>query len=129
MEYPTRGGISIPSSELELPETRLDLSQNFTTNNHHMEWSRRNMGRFLITQTLRDLTLMQEELPIDVHAYLHKIYEPPQFPTIKQAMSRVVLARARGETLNLKADVGYHEHEISNVHWKQIELEYNRLKD
>lgn len=128
MEYPTRFGISIPSSELELPTTRLDLSQEYTTNNHHMEWSRRNMGQFLITQTLRDLHLMQEELPIDVHSYLHKIYEPPQFPTIKQAMTRVVLAMERGEQLNLKADIGYRLHDISEVHKKQIHLEYNRLK-
>lgn len=128
MEYPTRNGIAVPVSELALPSTRLDLSQEYTTNNHHLEFSRRNMGRFLITQTLRDLQLMQEQMPVDVHAYLHKIYEPPEFPSIKQAMSRVILAIERGEQLNLKADRGYSLHDISEVHKKQIHLEYNRLK-
>lgn len=128
MEYPTRKGISIPSSELELPETRLDLSKEFTTNNHHMEWSRRLMGKFLITQTLRDLKSMQEEMPIDVHSYLHKIYEPPRFPTVEEAMARVEEAYLFGEKMNVKANRGYVEHPITDVHWKQIQLEYNRVK-
>lgn len=128
MEYPTRNGISIPSSELQLPETRLDLSQEFTTNNHHMEWSRRKMGLFLITQTLRDLEGLQEQMPIDVHTYLHKIYEPPRFPTVEEAMSRVEEAYLNSEVLRVKANKGYVTHPITDIHWKQILLEYNRVK-
>lgn len=128
MEYPTRNGISIPSSELDLPETRLDLSQGFTENTHHLEFTRRSMGRLLITQTLRDLSGLQEIQPLDVHAYLHKAYEPPKFPTLRQAMGRLMIARDTGEKLRIKADVGYEEDDITDDLWKRLNSEYHSLK-
>ena len=128
MEYPTRRGISIPSSELDLPETRLDLRRQHTTNNHHMEWSRRSMGRFLITQTLRDLEGLQEVLPLDVHTLLHKRYEPPRFPTVDEAMDRVIEAYDNAEQMKVKAGNKYVLQPITDIHYKQIIMEYNRLK-
>ena len=128
MEYPTRNGISIPSSELGLPATRLDLERPFTTNNHHRQWSARSMGRFLITKTLRDLEGLQEKLPIDVHTYLHKIYEPPKFPTIDEAMERVMQAYDSGEQLQIKADIGYELRPITDDLVNKLNREYTELR-
>ena len=128
MEYPTRRGIAIPSSELGLPETRLDLDRPHTTNNHHMAWTRRKCGEFLITQTLRDLEGLQEQLPIDVHAYLHKIYDPPKFPTVEEAMTRVMQAYDNDEMLQVKADKGYELRPITDDLIGLLSKEYTELR-
>ena len=101
MEYPTRNGISIPTHELELPESKLDLRRPESFNTHHREWSRRSMGRFSITRTLRDLTRLQDILPKDVHQELHRLYTPPELPTIRQAMAEVMDAYDNDETVRV----------------------------
>lgn len=128
MEMPTRNGISIPICELELPESALNLErpENFT--NHHHEWQRRAMGRFSITQTLRDLDRHQTPLPRDVHNALHNKYEPPRFPTLQQAMEEVDNAYHNGEMMKvyLFDEKRYVYHPISLVHMRTLQMEYNQ---
>ena len=99
MEWPTRNGISLPTAEVGLPDSGLDPTKPESFNNHHYEWTARKMGQFLITQTLRDLEGLQEDIPRDLHLWLHQNYEPPKFPTIKQALARVVMGYQTGEML------------------------------
>lgn len=126
--YPTKNGIAIPTSEVRLPETRLDLSLPESTNNHHTAWTRRAMSRFLLTQTFRDLESMQEELPYDVHVELHRTYDPPEFPTPRQVMARVSMAYDTLEQMKIydATQRRYVFNPISSVHMKQMEMEYNR---
>lgn len=130
MEYPTRNGISIPVHELELPESSLNLERPENYNNHHAEWQRRQMGRFAITQTLRDLERHQFLLPRDVHQELHKMYEPPRFPTLREALDEVEEAYAKDETMQvyLIDQKRYIQHPISWVHMQTLHAEYNQYK-
>ena len=128
MRYPTVRGIAVPTSELNLPESRLDLSKPESFNTHHLEFQRRNIGRFIITQTLRDLEGMQEIMPRDVHQALHERYGEPEFPTIQQAMARISLAYDTGEQMRVwTPGEGYIYHDFTHIHRKQIAQEYNRL--
>ena len=101
MKWPTREGISIPVTEVELPKSQLNLwvPQNFE--NHHNEWVKRRMGEHVITQTLRDLQRHQFPLPKDVHRQLHKQWAPPEFPTPEQAMKEVMEAYDAGEYMRV----------------------------
>lgn len=128
MEYPTRNGISVPLSELSLPPSRLDLERPENFNNHHNEWERRAMGRFCITQTLRDLERHQYILPKDTHRYIHGVYSPPKFPTLEQAMAEVDAAYQNGEMMRvyLIDQKRYVQHPISAIHMKTLEAEYNQ---
>lgn len=128
MEMPTRNGISVPLHELELPETRLDINRPENLNNHHNEWQRRDMGRFAITQTLRDLTRHQFLLPKDVHQDLHRLYEPPKFPTLQQALDEVEEAYQSQETLQvyLIDQKRYEQFPISDNLMQKLHKEYNR---
>lgn len=130
MRYPTREGISIPITELELPPSELDLSIPHNFNNHHHEWTRRRMGDFAITQTLRDLERHQSVMPRDVHDWLHRAYDPPVFPTVEQAMREVMDAYDNNELLKvyLPEEGRYVFHPISSIHIKTLEAEYNALR-
>lgn len=126
--YPTRDGMPIPTSELLLPPSNLDTSRPESFNTHHRAFTARSFGRFLITQTLRDLKSMQDIMPMDVHTELHRQYEPPQFPTIEQAIGRVGLAYESAEPMRIRVSGSWLEHPISDVHFRQMELEYDRIR-
>lgn len=129
MEYPTRNGISIPLTELELPDSNLDLDRPENLNNHHNEWERRQMGRFAITKTLRDLERHQFILPVDVHREFHRNYDPPRFPTLAEALDEVTDAYELGETMRvyLIDRKEYMNIPITEVHMKTLYAEYNQL--
>jgi len=40
-------------------------------------------------------------LPTDVHEYLHKEYDPPELPTIKQAITEIERAKDAKERLHV----------------------------
>ncbi len=101
VKYPTRDGIPVPIHEVDLPKSKLDLSRPESFDNHHNAWTRRSFGRFLLTRTLRNLESMQFTIPKDVHASLHRIYQPPEFPTKEQALARVRAAYESGEKLKV----------------------------
>jgi hypothetical protein len=96
MQYPSRNGIPISPSELDLPITRLPLDDEKSFNNHHGFFPRvaymHSKGdkdvKFLF-QLLRNLECHQYRLPIDYHEALHKKYEPPKMPTPKQAYEEI----------------------------------------
>lgn len=44
---------------------------------------------------------MQFIMPKDVHASLHRMYQPPEFPTKEQALARVRAAYESGEKLKV----------------------------
>ena len=114
MEYPTRNGITIPPSELELPPSRLDLSKEHSWNNHHRQWERKKYGRCLIYQTLRNLDRLQVVMPVDVHNALHDIYSPPKMPTLKQASNEIMEAWGEMEGIRIYhgKEKGYVERDI-----------------
>ena len=98
-KYPTRNGIAIPPQELELPDTRLDIENRYSFNNHHANFTRRQFARLAVFQTLRDTERHQHRLGVDVHSLLHKLYEPPQMPTPEQALAEVIDCYENGERL------------------------------
>lgn len=126
MKYPTREGIAIPIRELDLPVCR--ESERSKQNNHHLEFTRRRMGQFLITQTLRDLLDLQEVMPVVTHNILHDRYQPPEFPTIEQAMTRLDDAFYNQETLKIRYPGGYYTSVITRDHWLDLNKEYRELK-
>lgn len=130
MEYPTRHGISIPTCELDLPETRLNPNRRQSFNEHHECWTKKRMGRFLITQTLRDLERHQEYMPVDVHNWVHDKYSPPRFPKLEDAMRDVQEAYEQGENLKIFRGhcVGYVTEPITEERIQQLYREYERLK-
>lgn len=98
--YPTRDGIAIPLEEIDLPETKLSNRKD-NLNNHHHEWVKKHMAEFALTQTLRDLTRHQTMLFKDQHDWVHRTFQPPVFPTPRQALDEVMEAYELNETLNL----------------------------
>jgi hypothetical protein len=128
--FPTMYGMPIPLSELQLHNSTLrDRPENYSLHHHH--WSARRMGRLLITQTVRDLENEQTLMLNDQHNLgefaLHHLYEPPVEASLIQYMDRLDMARMTEEQMNVRVDVlGYVKHDITPVHWKQIEQEYNR---
>lgn len=99
--YPTRNGIAVPPSELELPESQLNLGDLGNFNTHHLEYTRRSFGRFALSQCLRDLERLQTSLPRDVHQALHDTYAPPEFPTEYQAASEIMEAYEEMENVRI----------------------------
>ena len=102
MEYPTRNGISIPVVELNLPESQLDPSVESNYNNHHNEWTARQMGRSFLLLTLRNLASHQFRMLLDVHEYVHQKFDPPKMPTPIQAMAEIERAYDAGEELQFR---------------------------
>lgn len=99
IEAPHFEGFAICPTELILPESRLDLSNEYSYNNHHRMWTARKFGRSALFQTLRDLESSQVILPKDVHAAYHKRYSPPPMPTPLKALDRIQDAYDRNERL------------------------------
>ena len=129
--FPSRNGLPISTTELELRPSQLDLdnAENFSL--HHLHWPARIMGRLLITQTLRDLEHEQEYMPNDQHNLgkfaLHHLFSPPIPPTLWQAMDRLDEAKETGERMRIRVQgKGYVFQNISDIHFKQIDQEYNR---
>ena len=115
MRYPTgRNGMSLPVCELELPPSKLDLREDHSWNNHHMQWERRKYGQHLIYQTLRNLDRLQIVLPVDVHNSLHDKYSPPEMPSLKQASDEIMEAwdELEGIKIYRGREKGYVEREI-----------------
>jgi hypothetical protein len=129
--YPTRNGMPVSTSELELPPSRLNTNDNENYSLHHLHFPARLMGSLLITQTLRDLEYEQELLPNDQHNLgrfaLHTLYSPPEPPTLAQAMDRLDMAKETNERMRIRVKGrGYVLQNISHIHYLQIQQEYNR---
>ena len=130
MRWPTREGISVPVTEIELPKSRLNLEKEGNFNNHHNEWTRRRMGDFVITRTLRSLSRHQFVIPKDVHEELHRVYDPPEFPTVEQAMKEVMDAYDNMEDIRvyLIDEKRYVEVPLGFRQVQEVRDEYDRLR-
>ncbi|MGB4420647.1 MAG: hypothetical protein WBI29_02510 [Candidatus Saccharimonadales bacterium] len=130
--YPTRNGIAVPLTELWLPSSDLNLEKETNFNNHHNCWTEKAFGKFIIFKTLRDLESHQFVLPTDVHEYLHKEYDPPELPTIKQAITEIERAKDAKERLHVLKKIdrkrAYIYEEISDQVMSQVIGNYNELK-
>lgn len=132
--YPTRNGLAVPTCEVDLPESRLNLRNPKNFNNHHLEFSRRTFGKSALLMTLRDLEFMQEALPMDVHNMgrlnLHNIYSPPKLPTPRQAMDRIDQAYETDERLKIwNAELKQYEyHTLTSQAFKSLKREYYKTR-
>ena len=130
MKWPTREGISVPVTEIDLPQSQLNLwiPQNFE--NHHNEWVKSRMAEHVITQTLRDLRRHQFPLPKDVHRQLHKQWAPPEFPTPEQAMKEVMEAYDAGEYMRIYSieDKRYVPVAFDEARLDALREEYSRFR-
>lgn len=127
-EYPTENGIAVALHEIHLPPSRLNTQKRHNTNRHHRQWERRKYGKFLITQTLRDLEYLQNVMPIDQHAWLHAEYAPPKFPTPQQAMARLAVAYFNDEKIIRRVSGKYKPYDFTDDLWERLNEEYNVVK-
>jgi hypothetical protein len=88
-EAPNINGFIVPPSELSLPATMLDPNKRESWNNHHGYFYARDMGRLVMTQTLRDLDTSQFQLPKDVHNVYHDRYSPAPLPAMVDIMDHL----------------------------------------
>lgn len=119
--YPTRHGIPIAPYELALPPSHTRIE-----NNHHNAWTKKRMGRFIVTQTLRDLDAMQFQLPKDQHVWLHDTYDPPEI-ALSDAYIRVHEAFESNEYIRLGTCYHGSKSRITPELIMQIESEKERL--
>lgn len=111
-KYPVNAnGIAVPTEELELPPSQLDLTNPYNFNTHHRQFYRRWYGRTALGQCLRDLDRLQGPLPKDVHQWLHDNNDPPEFPTEYQMAAEIMSAEEELESVR-----------IYNIEQKRYEL-------
>jgi hypothetical protein len=123
-EYPTRNGISIPISEIYLPESNLDLEKPENWNNHHRSFTKRIFTKSVLYSTVRYLETQQDMMPIDVHNYLHAIYSSPRLPSPKNAIAEIERAKDAGERLKVRSDNEYIYKAITDEIMKQCIVDY-----
>lgn len=129
--YPSINGNPIPTTELELMPSRLRPGSGNESIHHH-RWPANVMGRFVMTQVLRDLECDQELMQNDQHNQgkhsLHALYAPPEPPTPRQTLDRLEYARSSGFQLNVRQKgLGYVKKPFTDELWDKILEEYNGL--
>jgi len=97
MKYPSRNGIPIPIYELDLPPSNCEI-----LNNHHNCWTARKFGQSILFLAVRNLETHQFLMPVDQHAYLHSVYDPPELPTPQQAINELERALDAAESLKTR---------------------------
>jgi len=129
MEYPTREGRPVPMSELELPESRLNLDRRHNVNNHHLFHAerRRHISEFIILQTMKDLDTLQDQIGVDVHNYTHATYDPPALPTPQEALVIVYEAFEAGELLRTGSAYNPVYKQMTTALMEDIEEEYRMV--
>lgn len=120
--YPTRNALPVHPEELGF-ESDYDLYQE----NHHLAFTRREMSRFAITQTFRDLNSMQVPLPKAPHSELHRLYLPPQIG-LKEAYEYVWQAYEHTEQLRYGSIRSVHYSDIEASRMERVEREYQDIK-
>ena len=131
--YPVdEAGMPVRVEELDLRQSQLrELPENKSV--HHYHFSANKYGRLLISQTLRDLQYEQSTLQNDQHNLgqfaLHAVYDMPQMPTLVQMMDRLDQAKQTDEQMRIRADGRWVLQRVTDIHWKQIDQEYERESD
>lgn len=127
-EYPNVNGFPVSPGELELPPTMLNPERQDSYNNHHLCWTARRMGEFVITQTWRDLAKNQAILPKDIHAVLHDRYEPPKhLPDLTDLMDEIDACYQSQSLLRYGSAANPTYNVISEAKYRLIQQEYNGL--
>ena len=125
MIAPNRDGWPVHPRELELPHTTLDPGKIESFNNHHRFWTRKNMGRLVTTQTLRDLEDSQTILPKDTHAIYHALYTPPPLPSMSDMMERLQDAYDAEELLRYGSAREPQYKVFGHELWELVKKEYD----
>ena len=116
-------GFPIPVDELNLPNLVSDFE-----NNHHLNYYARSFGRFVISDTFRNLESFQTMMPAKTHELLHQRYSGIQLPRFDHMIERIEQAKEEGEHLKVRALGGYVLHQISDIHIKTLKAEYNNQR-
>ena len=123
--YPTRSGLIVPPQELDLPESELNPRDKHNRENHHGWFTKRKLAKTAIGLTLRELSYNQFVLLSDTHAALHRLYAPPELPTIYEAMEQVMDAYDTHAKLKRGSANNPIYFEISEGRMQRIIDEYN----
>ena len=115
-------GFPVPVEELNLPQI-----VNGVENWHHGNYYASLFGRFVISQTLRDLEGFQTKLPFLTHEYLHKLYGGILLPPFNNMIERIEQGQAEGEQMRIRLSGGYVYHPITDIHIKTLHAEYNQI--
>jgi hypothetical protein len=126
--YPTRHGIAVPITEIWLPRSDLNIEKKKNNNNHHNSWTEKMFGKCVLFNTLRNLESQQFCLPLDVHDYLHEIYDPPKLPTPLQAVTEIERAKEDAEKLLIRERGVYIKHKLCDEVMKQVIHSYDELR-
>lgn len=124
-KYPTEKGIAISPYELGLPKPyRLE------TNNHHREYTEYAFGKNIILTMLRNLYVLQDELPVDMHNNLHCLFTPPKEPTLYEAMDKLEEQLDCQGLLKIKqkGERGYIKRPLTDNDYKQCVEYYNSFR-
>jgi len=128
--YPTDSiGVPIPPEELGF-----EVGQINEWNNHHLAYFRRSFGHLAISQTFRDLELMQREMPIPEHRLLHQRFVGIAVPRLITMMDIIDGERHAGGLLKVYDETRpkgdrYVRSEISQAKWNFLKKEYNHHTD
>lgn len=128
--YPTDYvGAPIPPEELGF-----EIGHRGEWNNHHLAYFRRSFGRLAISQTFRDLELMQREMPVVAHRRLHTEYTGIQVPSLLTMMDIIDGERQSGGQLKIYDDTRergdrYVRSDITLAKWNFLKKEYNHHSD
>ncbi|HWT40290.1 MAG TPA: hypothetical protein VN081_03390 [Dongiaceae bacterium] len=127
--------VPYPTGERNFVVSPLELNFPSSTeperkNNHHLYWTYKRMGEFLITRTFRDLIHNQLEMPVDTHSALHQRYSPPEkLPSLADMIEQIEMAHLTEEPMKVQDNRHgpYFYQQISHIALKQIHMEYGRL--
>ena len=126
--YPTRNGLIVPPQELDFPESELNPLNKHNRENHHGWFTRRKLAKTAIGLTLREISYNQFTMMSDTHSLLHRLYAPPELPTIDEAMEQVMDAYDSHTKLKRGSANNPTYFEISDGRMQRIIEEYNNEK-
>jgi len=132
LEYPTdrKTGMPVDFRDLNL-DSRLNTAQPRNFNRHHEFWTRRaykQVGSFVIMQTLRNIETHVPHMLLDMHEQLHHEYDPPKMPTPLQAITEIERAKDAGEVLTEYRGGIYVCRAIGDDVLRQCIANYDQLK-
>ena len=122
--YPTREGMPVPVREIELPPTQHERAEPSNIDNHHLLYTRKKFGQFILSQLTRDLDEYQHVMFRDQHEALHRRYEDMYLPTPRQMMDRVDQAYQNNELLRLGPAMHPVYAEITDEQYQIAKKEY-----
>lgn len=98
-------------------------------NNHHRNFYRRQFGRFVISQTFRDLESQQTLMYVPEHTVLHQMYGGIKIPPVRHMIDEIDTQRLTNGQLKIfnKAISEYEYFPIDDEKWSEVLTEYDAL--